>query len=236
VRALTSSSKPLLTGFLRAGGVSLRLAVPLMREILLQLFHWTAHHQGIGIEVSSYLYAGDTPSLIDPMLPAGGVHAVEELGRPQAILLTNRHHLRHSERFAAAFGCPVLCHEAGLHEFADRGPAVEGFSFGDQLAPGIEALEVGAICPEETALHIAAGDGALAFADGIIHYGGEIGFVPASLLGDEPETVKRGVRESIGRLLERDFDAVLFAHGDPLASGGKEALRRFVEGGRAGSA
>jgi hypothetical protein len=206
-----------------------------MREILPQLFHWTAHHDGIGVEVSSYLYTGGAATLIDPMLPAAGIEAVEQLGRPEAVLLTNRHHLRHSERFVAAFGCQLLCHEAGLHEFADRGPAVEGFSFGDRLAPGIEALEVGAICPEETALHIAAGDGALAFADGIIHYGEEIGFVPDSLLGAEPVAVKQGVRESIGALLELEFDAVLFAHGDPITSGGKDALRRFVEDGAAGS-
>jgi hypothetical protein len=200
-----------------------------MDEILPRLFHWTAYHQGIGTEVSSYLHTGNAVTLIDPMLPPGGIAAVEELGRPQTIVLTNRHHLRHSERFVAELGCPIRCHEAGLHEFADGRESVEGFSFGDELAPGIEALEVGVICPEETALHIAAGHGALAFADGIIHYRGTIGFVPDPLLGDDPEAIKRGLRESIGELLDHEFDAVLFAHGDPITSGGREALRRFLE-------
>jgi hypothetical protein len=30
-------------------------------------------------------------------------------------------------------------------------------------------------------------------------------------------------------LLDEDFDVLLFAHGDPVAQGGKEMLRAFVE-------
>ena len=40
-----------------------------------------------------------------------------------------------------------------------------GFAFGDELAPGVRALEVGVLCPEETALHIAVGDGFLIVKD-----------------------------------------------------------------------
>lgn len=200
-----------------------------MNELLPDLFAWTAFHEGIRMDVSSYFAGGEAATLVDPKLPEGGLEAIEAIGRPRAIVLTNRHHLRDSERLAEAFGCPILCHEDGLHEFADEGPSVTDFRFGDELRPGVEALEVAAITPEETALHIAVGAGALAFADGIIRYGGEIGFVPDFLLDDDPEAVKRGVRESMRRLLGRDFDTVLFAHGDPIAAGGKAALERFVE-------
>lgn len=200
-----------------------------MNELLPDLFAWTAFHEGIQMDVSSYFVGGEASTLVDPKLPEGGLEVIEAIGRPRAIVLTNRHHLRDSERLAEAFGCPILCHEDGLHEFADGGPSVTGFRFGDELRPGVEAVEVGAITPEETALHIAVGAGALAFADGVIRYGGEIGFVPDFLLGDDPEAVKRWVRESVRRLLGRDFDTVLFAHGDPIVAGGKAALERFVE-------
>jgi hypothetical protein len=50
------------------------------------------------------------------------------------------------------------------------------------------------------------------------------------LLGDDPEGVKAGLREAYSRLLDRDFDSLLFAHGDPLIGGGKEALRDFAQG------
>lgn len=202
-----------------------------MDEILPQLFHWTTRRETIGKVVSSYYVAGEAATLVDPMMPEGGVEAVAALGRPRAIVLTNRHHLRAAQDFCEAFECPIVAHEAGLHEFADGDPTVRGFGFGENLRPGIEALEVGAITPEETALHISVGAGALAFADAIVHYGDEISMVGDSLLGDDPEAVKRAVRDAISGLLARDFDAVLFAHGDPIPSDGRAALRRFVERG-----
>jgi hypothetical protein len=199
-----------------------------MNEILPGLHHWTAFHRGIGFDVSSYFVA-DAAALVDPMLPPEGLAAFAELGEPRVILLTNRHHYRHSARFVEAFSCPVLCHESGLHEF-EGGPAVEGFGFGDEVAPGIVALEVDAICPDDGALRIASKE-ALAFADGIVHWGGgSLGFVPDQYMGDDPEGVKRGLRASLERLLrEEGFDALLFAHGDPIAAGGREALRSFIE-------
>jgi hypothetical protein len=199
-----------------------------MKEIVPGLHHWTAFHEGIRIDVSSYFVA-DAGTLIDPMLPPEGLAAFAELGEPRVILLTNRHHYRHSARFVEAFSCPVLCHTSGLHEF-QGGPEVEGFAFGDEVAPGVVALEVGALCPDDSALRIAS-KGALAFADGLIHWGGgTVGFVPDPYMGDDPEGVKRGLRASLKRLLnEEEFDAVLFAHGDPIAAGGREALRSFLE-------
>lgn len=198
-----------------------------MNEIRPGLFHWTAEHPKIGVEVSSY-YVEGSGTLIDPMLPPGGLEWFRARTEPERIVLTNRHHYRQSDELRAAFGCPVLCNQLGLHEF-ESGPAVEGFRFGDELAPGITALEVGAICPEETALHIDLEDGALSFADGVIHYG-ELGFVSDGLLGADAEGVKRGLRDSLRRLLDRRFDTLLFAHGDPLLGGGHRALREFVDG------
>jgi len=200
-----------------------------MKEIVPGNLHWTAFHEGIGFDVSSY-FVERGATLIDPMLPPGGVEAFR--GRePEAILLTNRHHYRHSDRFVEAFGCPVRCHAAGLHEF-EGGPEVEGFSFGDDVASGILALEVGALTPEETAFHVDAGPRALSFGDAVINEPGEgLGFVPDKYIGDDPEGVKEGLRESFRRLLAHDFDALLIAHGEPVPKGGKAALLEFAAGG-----
>jgi hypothetical protein len=199
-----------------------------MNEILPGLQHWTAFHDGIGLDVSSH-FVTDVAALIDPMLPEEGLAAFAELGEPNVILLTNRHHYRHSARFVEAFSCPVLCHRSGLHEF-EAGPEVEGFAYGDEVADGVVALELDAICPDDGVFRIAS-SGALAFADGLVHRGGRtLGFVPDQYMGDDPEGVKRGLRASLERLLrEEDFDALLFAHGDPIAAGGREALRSFLE-------
>ena len=199
-----------------------------MNEIIPGVWHWTAFHEKIGYDVSSY-FVERAAALIDPMLPPDGVEAFR--GRePEVILLTSRHHYRHSDPFTEAFGCPVLCHEAGLHEFKG-GPPVQGFAFGDDVANGVLALEVGVITPEETAFHVDAGPGALSFADALVNWPDSgLGFVPDELIGDDPEAVKEGLRESFRRLLAHDFDALLVAHGDPIPTGGKGALIQFAAG------
>lgn len=205
-----------------------------MEQIQPGLLHWTAYRDTIGADVHSYFHAL-SGTLVDPMEPPEGIAAIG--GEPQRIVLTNRHHYRHSDRFRAAFGCPVLCHESGLHEFAD-GREVEGFAFGDELAPGVRVLEVGVLTPEETALHLAGeGGGAMAFADCVIRgRHGELGFVPDPLLGDDPPAIRDGLRAAFRRLCdENEFDALLLAHGDPIAHGGRSALRTFADAPTAGA-
>ena len=91
------------------------------------------------------------------------------------------------------------------------------------------ACEVNAISPDETAFHVPA-HRALVCADGVVRWPGSdaLVFVPDNLM-DDPEQTKAGLRAAFRRLLELDFDLLLLAHGDPELSGGKEALRAFVE-------
>jgi hypothetical protein len=197
-----------------------------MEELLPGVWHWTAVHPNHGMTVHSHA-VGTT--LIDPLLPAEGMEALP--GPVEQIVLTNRHHYRSSGELVARFGCPVRCHEAGLHEFAGTDRKVEGFAWGDQLAPDITAVKLAAICPEETVLHIARGNGVLAFADGIVRWeeGDPLGFVPDGLLGEEPEEVKTQLRHNLRGLLDLDFDTLLLAHGAPYVGDGREALRRFLD-------
>jgi hypothetical protein len=198
-----------------------------MREIIEGIHHWTAEHPRLGMEVSSY-YVEPARTLIDPLVSDEALRWIDGLEEPpETIVLTNRHHLRSAERLREELHCKILCHRAGLHEF-ENGPEVEGFAFGDELAPKVMALEVAVICEDECALHIDLGPGALAFADGVVHYGGELRFVPDNLIGENPEVIKEGLRRSYARMLDRPFDALLFAHGEPIAEGGKDALKEFA--------
>jgi glyoxylase-like metal-dependent hydrolase (beta-lactamase superfamily II) len=197
-----------------------------MREISPGLWHWTARHDLIGVEVSSYFLESERV-LLDPMLPADGIERLAEHGPPEHILLTNRHHDRHSWELQERFGCTVHCIRNGIHELEGRGPA-EAFDFGDELPGGIVASEVDAISPDETALHIPAHN-ALACADGVIHYGSELGFVPERYM-DDPDATKARLRGAYARLLDLEFDNLLLAHGEPWVGGAKDALRRFAAG------
>jgi len=202
-----------------------------MDEVLPGVLHWTTFHEGIGQPVHSHYFV-EGAALFDPRVPEAGVEELARHGRPEAILLSNRHHLRHAEALASAFNCPIKAQRLGLHEFADGGPEVQAFDFGDTVAPGVTALEVGALTPEDTAFHIAAGAGALLFADAVIRdEDGALAFVPDSLMGDDPDGVRRGIAAALRALLdERDFDALLFAHGAPIRTGGQEQLAMFVDG------
>jgi hypothetical protein len=197
-----------------------------MQEIAPGLWHWTARHDHIGMDVSSYYLAAEGV-LIDPMIPPDGLEWFAEPARPQYVLLTNRHHDRDAWRLRDEFGCEVHCISNGVHELAGRGP-VTPFEFGDELPGGVQAYEVDAICPDETALFIPA-HRALACADGVVRWPGVDGlaFVPDTLM-DEPERTKAGLANAYRRLLALDFDLLLLAHGEPFPSGGKAELERFL--------
>jgi hypothetical protein len=196
-----------------------------MRQILPRVYHWTAVHPQIGVEVSSY-YLVDERVLLDPLLPSQGLDAFE--AGVDHIFLTNRHHYRHSDQIAARYGCTVWCVEHGLHEFT-RGQKVKPFRFGDTLPGGIETIEIGVICPDETALLIPRDEGLLAIADGVIRDGdGPLSFVPDKYMGGDLPVVKAGLQRSFHGVLQQRFDHLLLAHGDPWIGGGLEALRRFA--------
>jgi hypothetical protein len=201
-----------------------------MNEILPGVFHWVTFHAGIEENVHSYYVEASTPAvLIDPRVPDEGLAWFQGHAPPAHIYLTNRHHYRHSGHFAEGFGSTVWCHTAGLHEFT-KDEQVRGFEHGDALPGAVRALEVGVLCPEETALQFDLSGGILAIGDAIVRDGrGRLGFVPDALMGEDPEGVKRGLREVFRRHLRHDFDHLLFAHGKPLVGAAKETLRSFVE-------
>ena len=197
-----------------------------MDEIAPGIWHWTALHPRIKIDVSSY-YLPAERVLIDPIAPSDGLEWFEEHGPPAHVLLTNRHHYRSSAHFAERFGVTVHCVREGMHEFT-AGEPVEPFDFGDELPGGVVAHAVGAICSDETALHIPTRR-ALALADGAVRWKsrGPLAFVPDSLMEDPAET-KDGLRESYRRLVRLDFEHLLLAHGEPFVGNGHEVLTEFV--------
>ncbi len=198
-----------------------------MQEILPGIFHWTAHHEGIGAPVSSY-YVEPAAAVIDPMAPEEGLDWFEGRALDQ-VVLGNRHHYRQSDQFAERFGIPVFVVEQGLHEVEGR-PGIQTYKFGEEVAPGVVSRNLLEGWPDEGELHIAHGPGVLSITDGAMRYGGKISFVPDEHLGDDPEGEKERLRAGFRTLLDLDFDAVLFTHGDPIAEGGKAQLQEFVGG------
>jgi hypothetical protein len=194
------------------------------KQVVPGLYHWTAFHPGIGSRVSSY-YAESAGVVLDPKCPEEGWDALP--GDVRQVLLTSGHHTRDAAELADRLSIAV-CASRQAADHIGGALDVEVFADGDEVAPGITAIHIGVLSQDEGAFHIALGDGAIAFADGLISHGNEIGFVPDELMGDDPESVKQGLTEAFRGLLDLDFDHLLFAHGDPLTGGGKAVLREFV--------
>ena len=198
-----------------------------MLEIAPGLWFWPSIHPRHGIRISSY-YSEPAGVVIDPMVPAEGLEWFRGRGTPAVALLTNRHHHRDAARFRAEFGTRVLCNRLGAHEFT-HGEQVEFFDAGDELPGDVRALPVGAICPDETALHLRA-HRALAVADGVVRHphDGPPAFVPDMLMHD-PARTRAGLAAAYLRIAEEvDFDHLLMAHGDPIVDTGRSTLRDFA--------
>ena len=191
-----------------------------MDEIAPGIRHWKATHPNLGVPVSAY-WLPDLRVLLDPIAVPDEVEGVEH------ILLSCRHHVRDCLEAAERFDAAVSAPKTGMHDYPDDTP-IQPYDFGEPIAGGgVTPHQVGALSPDETALHIPSVN-ALAIADGAIRYGEELHFVPDQYMTD-PEGDKAGIRRGLGALADQlEFDVLLLAHGEPIPRGGREALRRFA--------
>jgi hypothetical protein len=195
------------------------------QEVTAGVLHWSAPHPRIKQTVHS-AYLPESRTAIDPIGTDWLASAIEEAGGLDRIVLSNRHHRRSCEDLVERFGADVVAPASGMHEFGED-TSIAPYEWGEEVAPGVTAHEIGVICPDDGALHIASGSGALLIADSVIRWDGELAFVPDSLM-DDPEETKAGTLEALEPLLHLDFDALLLAHGEPTPQGGKEELGAFI--------
>ena len=185
-----------------------------MREIVRDVQTWSVFSEEKGYAFNGYGVATEGGTvLIDPPQPAeDGWDTVDLLEPFAGVWVTNRNHSRAAAAFRERYGIEVWGHEADagrLEAGADR--TLRG---GETIAGGIEVVHAPGKSPGEIAFHLPR-SGAL----------GELSIYPDEVIDDMDE-----LRRSAARLLEYDFDALLLCDGEPIPSGGRERLRRFVEG------
>lgn len=198
-----------------------------MQQLVPGIFHWTAVNPSIGARVSSY-YVAPAGAVIDPMVPEEGLESLP--AHPARVLLSSGHHLRDSRLIADTYGVPICASRQAVDHLGAEGDGIEVWDDGEaHPAPGVTALHVGILCEDEGALHFDVAGGALMLADAVHQSGDGLAFFSDSLLGDDPESVKQGLKAALGAFAESlEFDALLLAHGEPLASGGRRALQQFA--------
>jgi hypothetical protein len=199
-----------------------------VRQILPGIYHWTGFDEALQAPVHSH-YIEPAGALLDPIVPEGGLAAFEGLAKPEQIILTNHRHYRSTKRYAEAFGCLIRVAHSAIDEMPD-GDTVEPFFDGEEVAWEITAVEVDRVGEDETVLHIGHGGGAVAFGDTLARPGtAPVTFPADEFLGKHPDRARKGLKQAFEGLLVREFDALLFAHGEPVVRNGKHALRRFIE-------
>jgi hypothetical protein len=204
-----------------------------MQQLIPGVFHWNAPNASIATHASSY-YVESAKAIIDPRIPAEGLAALP--GEPAQILLSSGHHLRDAIEISETLQIPIRASRAARAHLgaADAGHITAWEDGAGEVALGITAIAVGVLASDEGALHIDSGPGALLVADAVTHTDAGLAFFPDPLLGDDPEGIKEGLQAAFRAILSAfTFDALLFAHGEPMAAGGHAALEEFLGRGAA---
>ena len=141
------------------------------------------------------------------------------------ILLTNRDHVRETEVCRRDFKAKVYAPEADapLMEI----PIDKTYADGELLPGGLWAIHLTDMkSPGESALFFDRGKGYLILGDSLIgRPPGQLNLLPADKFADVARS-----RASLTRLLKYNFETVLVGDGASILTGGKEAVRRAIEG------
>jgi glyoxylase-like metal-dependent hydrolase (beta-lactamase superfamily II) len=195
-----------------------------VNEIVPGIQTWSVFSNSKGFDFNGYaIQTGEGTVLVDPPEPDAADWALLDVLAPyEGVYVTNRNHSRAAATFRDRYGVRVRSHEGDAERAeVDVDDPLRG---GETVAGEVEVVHVPGKSPGEIALYVPARR-ALIVGDLVIG-------VPAGELSTYPDEVikdKGALLRSAGRLVELDFDALLLCDGKPFASGGREALRRFVE-------
>ena len=175
-----------------------------MDEVVTGIVHWSSIHPNTGVPAHSHFLMAHAHAA-RPDGPEGGHGLVRPARRARAHPAHQPPSPARVGAFADAYECSDPLPSPTACTSSPAGRTVEPFEPGDEPAPGVRVCEVGAITPEEVALHVA--DRARARCSSPTACGacddGALGFFPDHLLGDDPEAVKAGLRAAYRRLLRR---------------------------------
>jgi glyoxylase-like metal-dependent hydrolase (beta-lactamase superfamily II) len=187
-----------------------------------QLRRWTAWHEEWEEEVASVAFnRADGLIFFDPLDPSS------DLGRPEHVLLTVFWHGRSAADVGAAH---IWASSRSARPLGNRGINVtDVFRAGDELPAGIQALqtaranEVVFWLPEQRT--VVVGDVLLGAGARPRPTQEALRLCPERWLG---KGTHDELRESLQPLLELPVERVLPGHGDPVLTGGKDALRKVL--------
>ena len=198
-----------------------------MDEILKDVYIWSVFSEEKKLNFNGYFIPAQHPLfgnvVIDPP-PVSGLDLaqMESLGSVQQIIITNRNHIRWSRELQEKFDAEIRMNSAD--EQSEDLISDHNFSDGDMIAGFLETVVIPYNkSPGETALYwkdrkiLFVGDALIGKPPG------EVSLLPAGIYA-EAEKARAGIKV----LNNLEFDALLLGDGDPIPTGGKEAVERFL--------
>lgn len=139
---------------------------------------------------------------------------------PDAVVITNRNHVRERDSVLRRWSIPTVLHEA---EVAEAGISAEKTVKDGDVVHGLVCVHLPGKSPGEIALYWPERR-LLLLGDALIAPGGRLKTVPAEKQ-DDPAALAR----SLELLRTFDFDHLLVGDGDPLLGDAKTAVVAFLE-------
>ena len=141
------------------------------------------------------------------------------------VVVTNENHARAAVEVAAVLGVPLYAHSA-TRDALDL-PSTTELSDGQEFAPGLTALTIDGAPAGEIAIYAQLEGGTLVIGDALINMGA-YGFalLPAKYCANQKQ-----MRRSLRKLLDCQFERIVFAHGLPVVTDAKRRLAELLETG-----
>ena len=196
-----------------------------MLEIVSNILTWPWFSEPHGYNFNGYLIRHPGGNIcIDPVEPSDDdLDAIVEEG-VKNIVLTNRNHSRASNRVRAGTGAKTLIHAEDAAHAGSQDTELDGeLAIGALIGP-LEVVAAAGKSPGEVALFW-QDRGILIVGDAIIGSpAGRCGLLPEKVI-DDPAQLRRSVR----KLLDIDFDILLFGDGEPILKNAKTQLEELIE-------
>lgn len=195
-----------------------------MRELLSGVFTWPWFSERHGYDFNGTFLLHEAGNLcIDPVEPNPSVVELFAKQGVEQILITNRNHVRAANSVRQRTGAPVAIHAADAAYAREQGAHIDAtLVVGERVGP-FRIIGLPGKSPGEVALHdpvrryLVVGDAVIGNPPGAL-----------SLLSPRVIDDPAALRESVRRLLELDFDAIVVGDGVPIPEGAHQRLEELV--------
>ena len=199
-----------------------------MNEIIKDVYIWSVFSEEKKLNFNGYFISAQHPLfgnvVIDPP-PVSDMDLaqMETLGSVQQILITNRNHIRWSNELREEFDAEIRMNSADAQ--TEDMISNHNFNDGEMLAGFLKAIVIpDNKSPGETALYWEEKK-ILFLGDALIGKpSGEVSLLPPGKYADL-EKARAGIKV----LAPLNFNSVLMGDGEPILTGGKKAIVKFLD-------